>query len=203
MQRNITLSLIIYLCCFQARLPLWLMILFFSQTLDRPATQHYCCVMIPKLIDLNNSPWKVLPQGVHSATLTEVAKMYAINPHRRSLFDGLRKGAEALAAAGCKFLYLDGSYVTAKPKPGDYDACWDPTGVSPQHLDPVFLNFDNQRHAQKVKFKGEFFPFMLDAGTGQTFLDFFQTDRFSGEQKGILSIDLSIESFSAVTGGQP
>ena len=27
--------------------------------------------------------------------------------------------------AGVEVLYLNGSFVTAKPDPGDYDACWD------------------------------------------------------------------------------
>ncbi len=54
---------------------------------------------------------------------------------------------------------------------------------------------------QKFLFQGEFFPFGIDAGTGKTFLEFFQTDRFSGEQKGILIIDLSLENFDQVREG--
>lgn len=96
--------------------------------------------------------------------------------------------------AGCPTVYLDGSYVTGKPKPGDFDACWDPTGVDPGKLDPVFLQFANGRAEQKVAFKGEFFPSsMMCVDVGRAFVDFFQLDRFTGKQKGIVSISLSAD----------
>ena len=158
--------------------------------------------MIPELILVDSTPWKLLPSGIHLATLSEVAEVYGMNPVRRRQFAGLVRACEALASAGCRTLFLDGSYVTGKLRPGDYDACWDPTGVSIDRLDPTFLNFDNKREAQKVKYEGEFFPFMHDSGTGQTFLEFFKTDRFSGESKGIIAIDLSCEPFNFVTGDQ-
>ena len=88
----------------------------------------------------------------------------------------------------------DGSYVTGKPRPGDFDACWDPTGVVLAKLDPVFLEFANGRAAQKAAFKGEFFPSsMMCVDVGQAFVDFFQMDRFTGKQKGIISIPLSAD----------
>ena len=94
-------------------------------------------------------------------------------------------------AAGCGCLYLDGSYVTAKPLPGDYDACWEPAGVEEGLLDPVFLDFDDERAAQKAKYQGEFFPSSaLVGGVGSTFLEFFQLERFSGLKKGIVQIEL-------------
>ncbi len=103
-----------------------------------------------------------------------------------------------LRLAGCSTIYLDGSYVTGKPKPGDFDACWDPSGVDPAKLDPVFLQFSNGRAAQKAAFKGEFFPSsMLCADVGQAFVDFFQKDRFTGKQKGIISIVISCDSLLA------
>src|SRR3972149_417160 len=142
--------------------------------------------MIPTLIPLPGSPWNVLPPGVHPATLAEVNTVFAINQKRRDLYDGLTAGAVALSLAGCGKIFLDGSYVTAKPLPGDYDACWDPTGVDPAKLDPVFSIFANRRQAQKTKFKGEFFPSTMLNTSNQPFMDFFQVDRFTGKSKGIL-----------------
>jgi hypothetical protein len=159
--------------------------------------------MIPSLDDLGPSPWKVLPPGIHSASLADVETAFATTPHRRELFAGLVEAAEKLAVAGCQFLYLDGSYVTGKPCPGDYDACWDPTGINPALLDPVFLDFSNKRQNQKIKFKGEFFPFGAAASPGKSFIDFFQTDRYTGLRKGIVLIDLRNESFVANKGVQP
>ncbi|WP_245561774.1 DUF6932 family protein [Lamprocystis purpurea] len=150
--------------------------------------------MIPALVTLPSSPWLVLPPGIHQASLDDVATAFATNAWRQELFDGLVDASGRLRAAGCQTVYLDGSYVSGKQKPGDFDACWDPSGVDPGRLDPLFLQFANGRAAQKAAFKGEFFPSsMMCADVGQTFLDFFQLDRFTGEQKGIISIPLSAD----------
>jgi hypothetical protein len=78
--------------------------------------------------------------------------------------------------------------------PAIFDACWDPNGVDRGLLDPVFLQFGNSREAQKRAFKGEFFPSsMMCTDVGQTFVEFFQQDRFTGKQKGIISIPLSAD----------
>ncbi|HEY3638088.1 MAG TPA: hypothetical protein VGK90_08030 [Rhizomicrobium sp.] len=147
--------------------------------------------MIPGFIDLTGAPWRVLPQGIHPATLPEVETTLAINPRRRELFAGFVVGANALAAAGCQLLYLDGSYVTENPAPGDFDVCWEPAGVNPAKLDPVFFDMSNKRAAQKAKFNGEFLPVYRDSN-GHSFIDFFQIEKFSGGKKGILSVQLSI-----------
>ncbi|WP_258602269.1 DUF6932 family protein [Mesorhizobium sp. AR10] len=114
--------------------------------------------MIPALVPLSGSPWAVLPPGAHAASLKDVAAAFATNAWRRELFDGLVLASGKLRLAGCPAIYLDGSYVTGKPRPGDFDACWDPTGVDAAKLDPVFLEFANGRAAQKAAFKGEFHP---------------------------------------------
>ncbi|MBE0472115.1 MAG: hypothetical protein IBX55_21735 [Methyloprofundus sp.] len=157
--------------------------------------------MIPQLIDIEQAPWCVLPPGVHTATLAEVKSVFAQNHHRRKLFLGLLNAANALHVAGCKYLYLDGSYVTAKPNPSDFDCCWNPEGVKISLLDPVFLDFSNARQNQKNKFLGELFPFNFDAAPGKKFLDFFQVEKYSGGQKGIIVIDLTTESFTQLEEG--
>ena len=96
-----------------------------------------------------------------------------------------------LRAAGCRLIYLDGSFVTSKPEPGDFDACWGIEGVEVEKLDPIFLDFSDGRARQKERFLGEFFPADIPEGlTGKTFLEFFQTDKESGEPKGIVAIDI-------------
>jgi hypothetical protein len=81
--------------------------------------------------------------------------------------------------------------VTAKPVPADFDACWAVEGVAAETLDPVFLDFSNSRARQKQRFLGEFFPAELPEGaSGRTFLEFFQTDKETGERKGIVAVDL-------------
>lgn len=93
-------------------------------------------------------------------------------------------------------LYLDGSFVTDKEAiygvaPDDYDGCWEPRGVEPALLDPVLLDFNNKRAAQKAKFGGELFPSTTFAAPhGPTYLEFFQVDKRTGLPKGIISLDL-------------
>lgn len=104
---------------------------------------------------------------------------------------GLHESLMALHAAGCMTAYIDGSFVTSKDFPGDFDGCWDITGVDVTRLDPVLLDFDNGRAAQKARFLGELFPAQLPEGlSGRTFLEFFQVDKDTGARKGIVAVDL-------------
>ncbi|MCY3506735.1 MAG: hypothetical protein OXH41_11280 [Chloroflexi bacterium] len=133
----------------------------------------------------------LLPPGVHRATWGQVVKRFGGTPWRQQLLEGLRSALENLREAGCQTAYIDGSFVTGKDLPGDYDACWDEHGVDPDVLDPVLLTFDPGRAAQKAKYLGELFPATAPASqTGLSFFEFFQTDKESGEPKGIIAIDL-------------
>lgn len=87
---------------------------------------------------------------------------------------------------------MDGSFVTAKEVPGDFDGCWSPEGVDPEVLDPVLLDFSNLRAAQKEKYGGELFvsDVLADFVSERTFLEFFQTDKETGRAKGIVVVDL-------------
>ena len=104
---------------------------------------------------------------------------------------GFRAAIENLKDAGCGTVYLNGSFVTSKATPNDYDACWEEAGVDPTALDPVLLTFDAGRAAQKAKYLGELFPASIIADAeGLSFLEFFQTDKETGRPKGIVAIDL-------------
>lgn len=145
--------------------------------------------MIPESIDIG-AAWKVLPPGIHDATFEDIRLRFATNEKRRRLYEGLLQGCEALKDAGCTVVYLDGSYVTDKPLPKDFDVCWDPTGVDPFKLDPILLDFDNLRRNQKLKYGGEFFPSSAKADGTHIFVDFFRTDRDTGKEKGVVRIRL-------------
>ena len=95
---------------------------------------------------------------------------------------------------------LEGKTVTGKPKPEDYDGCWEPNNVNSTLLDPVFLDFSNGRRNQKIKYLGEMFPSGIEKNSGKPFIEFFQIEKFTGEAKGILAIDLTKESFDTVKG---
>jgi hypothetical protein len=128
---------------------------------------------------------------VHFATWREIETRLNFNPRRQRLLEGFRRACEELRKAGCRLVYLDGSFVTRKERPGDFDACWDVQNVDDDRLDPVFWDFSQARRAQKQRFLGEFFPAQLPEGaTGKAFIDFFRINKLTGEPKGILAIRL-------------
>ena len=142
--------------------------------------------MIPEF-DCNGN----LPAGVHWATWGEIYDRFSATQWRRDLLHGLRSALESLQAAGCQTVYLDGSFVSNKIVPGDFDACWEEAGMDLSLLDPILLTFDPGRATQKAKFGGELFPASVSAGPGASiFLEFFQTDKDTGQRKGIIALDL-------------
>lgn len=145
--------------------------------------------MIPKFINIGG-PWEILPPGVHVATMEEIEICFATTNHRKYLFSGFEKAIISLLESGCKNFFLDGSFITAKPIPNDYDVCWDTEGVNTHILNPVFLDFTNNRMEQKKKYYGEFFPANFLADGKNFFLNFFQIDKHTGKAKGIIKVNL-------------
>jgi hypothetical protein len=133
-----------------------------------------------------------LPPGIHETTWDEFATRYGTSARRQDLLAGLRSALESLRDAGCRRAYVNGSFVTNKPEPGDFDACWETDGVDPDLLDPVLLDFADARRHQKEEYGGELFPADVAADAwGTRFLDFFQQDRNTGAPKGIVALDLT------------
>ncbi len=132
-----------------------------------------------------------LPQGEHSCTWDELENRYSTTTQRIYLIDGLYAAFENLSQAGCQTIWINGSFVSDKANPNDYDACWDSSQVDPDLLEPVLLDFRHPRSAMKRKYRGGLFIADLPATPqGETFLEFFQKDRNS-DPKGILRLDLS------------
>ena len=131
-----------------------------------------------------------LPAGEHAATWQDMLDSFGQTPWRRKLLAGMLEALRLLKAAGCARAYVDGSFVTAKEEPGDFDACWDAEGVDFDRVDDRLLTFDRGRATQKAAFLGELF--IADGRAdpqGTLFRDFFQTDR-DGRRKGIMVLDL-------------
>lgn len=130
-----------------------------------------------------------LPPGVHKASWADVVALCGNNGHRRRLISGLRAALLNLRAAGCGEVLLDGSFVSTKELPSDYDGAWEPAGVDPNLIDKTLLTFHDGRRAMKAKYHGELFPASAQAAAGVLYRDFFQSDR-NGTAKGVLLIDL-------------
>lgn len=141
-------------------------------------------------VDLDSSGR--LPPGIHRFTWQELVDQFGWNESRRQLLAGLHGALTALKSAGCRTVYIDGSFVTEKELPADFDGCWDRAGVVLRKLlDTPLWTFDRGRAAQKKAYGGELFPADAQAdAAGRRFLDFFQVDRTTGERKDIVVLDL-------------
>lgn len=135
-----------------------------------------------------------LPPGLHQADWQEFTAQFtarfAYNNVRIKQANGLLEAIKLLKQAGCHTVYVDGSYVTDKQFPGDFDACWELDGVKLELLDPVFLRYEFGARAMTSRFGGQLFPLFSASLIASTdYLSFFSTDR-QNRPKGVIVIDL-------------
>lgn len=86
----------------------------------------------------------LLPVGIHDATLDEIGEAFGkANDARAGLFASLTAFCGELAVFGSliKGVYVDGSFVTSKPVPGDID-------LVVVHDEDDFLALDDHPHAE-------------------------------------------------------
>lgn len=131
-----------------------------------------------------------LPPGTHTATWEEVTQRFGGNAQRQRLLAGLRQAVANLQDAGCRRIYLNGSFVTSKPFPDDFDAVWETEGMDFTRVAPLLLDrrdiLNYARRQQKRVYGGELIPDMF---FGIDALSFFQRDD-AGQSKGIIAINL-------------
>ncbi len=81
-----------------------------------------------------------------------------------------------------------------KPKPGDFDLCWVIDGVKGELLDPILPERKYllpPRVAQKEQYFGDILPTRKHPKEWDL-LAFFQVDKYTGKQKGIIVIALEL-----------
>jgi hypothetical protein len=104
--------------------------------------------------------------------------------------EGLGKVINVLKNCGMTAIYVDGSFVTDKLEPGDWDACFDCSSDMSLRL---FLSRYplRDRELQKSLYKGELFPSWVFADNkGTKYIDFFQKLKITDVKKGILKMKL-------------
>lgn len=131
-----------------------------------------------------------LPPGIHIATWGEVVDAFGGSTHRTELLAGLLDVLHDLQRAGCRIVYLDGSFVTDKEVPGDYDLCWEMDAVDFNKLHPVIQDVQAPRAAQKARYRGDILPNVTEGSSGAPFVEFFQQNKVTGGVKGIVAINL-------------
>lgn len=144
--------------------------------------------MIPPLTDAGH-----LPVGIHDCTLEEIRRRFGrTTDTRRRLMKGLEAIVKRARRAGAKHFYLDGSFVTQKSEPGDWDGVlvmpvgWNAAGA--------WAAFFTDRERIKKDYGGDLFTVMEDDGEvlDHYVREVFATDR-EGRKKGLLRIRLKGE----------
>lgn len=135
-----------------------------------------------------------LVPGIQEMDWQSFVDEFGFNDHRKKLITGLELALSHLKACGCKAVYIDGSFVSRKEKPADYDVCYDISGMSMAYLKaryPKLVDFSKGRINQKINYGGEFFPATeLASPPKEIYLDFFQKDR-DGNAKGVVKLSIS------------
>ena len=141
-----------------------------------------------------------LPPGDHQATLEDIGKRFGFTPRRRWLLKGLRAAVRAFWSAGIEEIYIDGSFCTEKPDPGDVDGYWvEPDLDVYDRVDPYWIDFTPifVRPAGKWRWRMwaehgvEFFIHpAMQATPEEAFPVFFRHDR-AGRPRGLIRVTRS------------
>lgn len=135
-----------------------------------------------------------LPPGDHRGTMEELWARFGRGPRRRMLLEQLDYVIERLALLGVQRIWVDGSFVTDKLRPGDIDVIYDvPPGAdvskwgdfSPQRRKEL----KNARHVDLWPHPSMQSVRDTHGRRAQTLHDMFSLDR-EGRPKGMILMDL-------------
>lgn len=146
--------------------------------------------MIPNLVSSRGHAEQVLPIGLHFVGLREFRDAFAFNAHRAWLFEGFKAACHDLRVAGCARVFVGGSYVTSKLEPSDYDACWDPVGVS-NTLEPILYD-ENLLLERRERYRGDLLIGGCDPGPGGEWFRYLSRDKVTGEERGMIGVKLKL-----------
>lgn len=138
----------------------------------------------------------MLPPGIHTATLEEVRDKLGWGLRRRNLLDRLEVALRLMKNCGIERVYLDGSFVTEKDRPGDIDCCYDvPSGATNlRMMYPIWPWTPANRAMSKMMYGAELAPSRAPArASGQPYIEFFQRDD-RGRPRGIVLLELASEA---------
>jgi hypothetical protein len=142
--------------------------------------------MIPEFDEIGN-----LPPGIHFCNWNEFQEKFGYTNQRMKMIRGIESVMVKLKAAGCRTFYINGSFVTSKVKPRDFDCCWDRDDVNIDYLQqnaPLILKFYDSE-GQKAKYGGEIYQSNQPVDESTISIEFFQRDR-EQNRKGIIAINL-------------
>lgn len=115
-----------------------------------------------------------LAPGVRLLGWSESTAAFGRSRKRRELIEGMHLALLNLKRAGCLAACIDGSFVTQRPGPSDYDGCWEASNVDTPPVDPVLFDHSHGRQLQKMVHGGEMLPEDPDPD-GRSAPEYFQT----------------------------
>lgn len=144
--------------------------------------------MLPALVSSVEAARRVLPPGVHWATIEEIEQRFATNDHRKAMFEKIVTVMAELRSARCAKIYIAGGFVTDQDTPGDFKIAWEPQHVQASKLHPSLLSGQG---AARARYGGDIFIAMSTHCCGEAVLEALQIDSATGERKGILGVVLT------------
>lgn len=144
--------------------------------------------MIPEFDDTG-----LLPPGLYDTSLVEIQTVSGWNQHRQQLFVGLSRLVSIWNRSGfLDEIYVDGSFVTNKPEPGDVDIILvpNPDAMFSQEFVTLIQSHSIDREYTRREFGCEAF---VVGGTAnlEGWLQFFGHDRL-GRPRGLLRVELPL-----------
>ena len=140
--------------------------------------------MIPSFDD-----WGMLPEGLYDTSLSEIRTALGFTDRRNSLIAGLEQYISIWDSSGfIDYYIIDGSFVTAKPEPGDIDLILVPQkkALTLSAFGELALRLSYDRSYTKTAFGCEAF-FVSSSADLNEWLEFFRHDR-QGNVRGVLKV---------------
>ena len=130
----------------------------------------------------------VLDPGIYKMTWKEFYNSFSFSKRRKELLEGLEKVVAILREIRATHIYIDGSFVTDKVNPNDWDACFDSSIPVINNLLCKYPFKDTK--IQKKLYKGElFYAKSIADEYGNTYFDFFQQKKGnSAIKKGMVEL---------------
>jgi len=142
---------------------------------------------------------RYLRPGVHKLSFDQIEELLGFTRWRLELIENLKDIAEILVSAGVRELYIDGSFCSDEPVPGDIDGFWVlDDQVRAGELPSLIMDRKAKFNPKSIKVKSdlwhaykiELFAHPEDeAAPGEPFPVFFAKDR-NGEPKGYIQVIL-------------
>jgi hypothetical protein len=115
---------------------------------------------------------------------------FSFSPRRKKLLERLKTVIDILQNVGCSAIYIDGSFVTNKVEPNDWDACYMCSLDNRKKLEQKFPLYN--RKLQKLLYSGDlFYAYDFADEKDTAYLGYFQKIKGRNpKKKGIIKINL-------------